>query len=234
MRSALTIGVVLLGLAQDARGQAKEPVWTLSVHGGVSSFTLIDLRDLFSDGVEVYASWGPEMKEQMAFPMNGLFGAELIRTMGVIRYGVGMIGTNSLAYSGFKDGAGAIELSCRVQVTAIYVVAGVNAYDFEEGGGMYVVVKAGRADTRIRSLESVQFLDIPSRNFHLTTDEEETTLCGAFAVGGSYRVFEGILFGGEMGYRHVQKVPTRAWHTSPSRLADLGGVFGAITVGFEL
>ncbi len=234
MRSALTILVVLIGLAADAMGQEKEPAWTLSAHGGLSSFTLIDLRDLFSDGVEVYASWGPEMKEQMAFPMNGVFGAELVRSLGLVRYGVGMMGTNSMAYSGFKDGAGIIELSCRVQVTAIYMVAGVNVLDFEEGGGVYVVLKAGRADTRIRSLESVQFVDLRDRNIHLTTDEEEKTLCGAFGVGGNYQVVEGILIGGEVGYRHVQKVPTFAWHVIPSRLADLGGVFGTMTVGFAL
>jgi len=234
MRRLIIILVCVLPMVSvTAMAQSDGPArWTLMYHVGRTSFDMKEVKDLMAEAISFYNSAGVQIGKQIDFPFNYLNGAELTRTGGTLRLGIGYAGSNSMAFGAYRDEAGLVRLKAEVSATMVYALCGLeDEISFMPGISAHLTGKVGSLSGRVVTEETVSFID-----YHdIAVDRDLTSDARAFYVqvagGLQTHLFGPIVAGLEAGYRSGRIGELQLWSAGKKANVNVSGWEFSVTVG---
>ena len=202
--SRLILGVVLLFPSTlEAQGDSR----VFFVRTGLTRFDLGELKEIMREAVAYYRNEGLPMELQEAYPANGLIGAEVVQTMGLIRIGAGFYYSRTLAFSGFRDNSGTIRIRSDVSALMGQAIFGLRAW-FWPDGSIYFCLKPGIFFGEWELSESIVFGVLTNLNREERIEARAAGFFGDAVVGVNQRVLPWLLGEFEVGYResHTAKL----------------------------
>lgn len=208
--------------------------WFVTYGYGRSEFDLQQIRDFLWEFVEEYRDIGVPLTRQLNFPPNHLHSLEVTRSEGLLRLGVGAAASNSMAFAGYRDGAGSVRLRIKASMVLLYAHAGIRNIRLGEWGMSYLSLKAGKLIGKIESEEELVLYDYPEISGKRTKDARILPTSLTAVAGIDMFPYDRIVVGVEAGYRFAKSEGARVWDEKFIKQAEFEGFVVTAVVGVVL